>query len=155
VKKVIIFTDGSCTLSQNGKGGYGALLIYGKHIKEIYDGYIKTTNNRAELMAVIFSLKILKESCDVEIYSDSKYVVDPINEKWLVKWIAKDFKGIKNADLWKELVKELGKHRVEFNWCKGHSGIAGNERADVLAGIGANLPFKKVDCRSSKLFDGL
>jgi len=139
LKQVEIYTDGSCILNDNGRGGYGALLSYGHITKEIYGGYTRTTNNRMELVAVIKSLEVLKESCAVTVYSDSRYVTEAINRHWIDNWLKKQFNGIKNPDLWKQLLVQLKRHDVSFVWVKGHAGIAGNERADELATMGASM----------------
>lgn len=139
LKVVEVYTDGSCILHDNGRGGYGAVLRYEDTIKEIYGGYYKTTNNRMELLAVIKSLQALKERCFVTIYSDSRYVTEAINKRWVDNWTKKSFSGIKNPDLWKQLLVELRNHNVNFIWIKGHAGIAGNERADELACKGASM----------------
>lgn len=140
LKEIEVYTDGSCILQDNGRGGYGAILRYGSITKEIYGGYYKTTNNQMELSAVIFALKVLKEPCAVTVYSDSRYVTEAINRRWIENWIKKDFVGIKNPTLWKQLLVQLRRHDVTMLWVKGHSNIAGNERADELAAIGASLP---------------
>lgn len=150
MKAVEMFTDGSCFLHDNGRGGYGALLIYGNIIKELYGGFTLTTNNRMELLAVIYALEELKYPCAVTIYSDSRYVTEPINKKWLDNWVKKDFQGIKNPDLWRRLLPLLQKHLVTFVWVKGHSDCLGNNRADELASIGASLPNLPVDKRLDK-----
>ena len=151
LKAVEIYTDGSCILNDNGRGGYGAILRYGNITKEIYGGFYKTTNNRAELMAVIFSLEILTEPCSVTVYSDSRYVTEAINRHWIDNWVKKQFNGIKNPDLWKRLLKQLRRHDVKLVWVKGHAGIEGNERADELATMGASLPDLPVDRRLDEL----
>ncbi len=139
MKEVFVFTDGSCYLNDSGRGGYGALLQFEDVVKEIFGGYTHSTNNRMELLAVIKSLELLKEPCKVTIYSDSRYVTEAINRSWIYNWIKKDFKGIKNPDLWKMLLPQLKYHNVEFVWVKGHSGLCpGNTRADELAEMGAS-----------------
>lgn len=150
MKAVDVFTDGSCILHDNGRGGYGALLIYGNIIKELYGGYTLTTNNRMELLAAIFALEELKFPCTVTIYSDSRYVTEPVNKKWIYNWVKKDFQGIKNPDLWRRLLPLLAIHNVSFVWVKGHSGVPMNERADELASIGASLPNLPIDKRLDK-----
>jgi len=135
---VEIFTDGSCFLNDSGRGGYGALLQCNGTIKEIYGGYLHTTNNRMELLAVIKGLEILKEPCNVVVYSDSRYVTEAINRGWILNWIKKDFKGIKNPDLWKQLIPHLQTHSIQFSWVKGHADCVGNNRADELAAMGAS-----------------
>jgi ribonuclease HI len=139
LKEVICYTDGSCYLNDRGRGGYGAILQYGNVVKEICAGYIHTTNNRMELAGVIAALEELTEPCKVLIYSDSRYVTEAINKHWIKNWLKKDFKGIKNPDLWKKLVPLLEFHEVSFEWVKSHNGNNGNERADELASKGAGL----------------
>ncbi|WP_456450946.1 ribonuclease HI [Hydrogenimonas sp.] len=131
MKRVTIYSDGS-SLGNPGPGGWGTILRFGKHEKELVGGEPMTTNNRMELMAVIEGLKALKEPCDVTIYSDSSYVVNAINE-WLRNWVAKDFKKVKNPDLWREYIKAAKPHRVRAVWVKGHAGHPENERCDELA----------------------
>ncbi|MEN9522194.1 MAG: Ribonuclease [Bacteroidota bacterium] len=128
-----IFTDGS-SRGNPGKGGYGAILISGKHRKEISQGYRKTTNNRMELLAVIVALEAIKiKNADVTITSDSKYVVDSIEKKWIYGWIKKNFKDVKNPDLWKRFLEVYSTHNVKFKWIKGHNNHPENERCDFLA----------------------
>ena len=137
MKKVTIYTDGACS-GNPGRGGYGAVLIYGGHRREISGGEALTTNNRMEIMGVIKSLEILKESCEVAIYSDSRYVVDAIEKGWALRWQKNNWMRNKkepalNPDLWESLLKLLNKHRVTFHWVKGHAGHPENERCDELA----------------------
>lgn len=133
-----VYTDGS-SLGNPGPGGYGIILRSGKHYKEISKGYRLTTNNRMELLAVIIALEtIKKEDSIVHIYTDSKYVVDSINKKWVYKWEKIGFKGKKNPDLWKRLLLIHPKHQVNFIWVKGHAGHEMNERCDELAVKAAN-----------------
>lgn len=150
MRAVQIFTDGSCLLHDNGRGGYGALLIYGDIKKELYGGFMLTTNNRMELAGAIFALEELRMPCEVTIFSDSRYVTEPINKKWVYNWVKKDFNGIKNPDLWKRLLPLLVIHSVTFQWVKGHADCAGNNRADELAAIGASLPNLPIDKRLDK-----
>ena len=141
-KKVTIYTDGS-SRGNPGPGGYGAVLLYydrsGKeHRKEISAGYRMTTNNRMELMAVISALNELLVPCSVSIYSDSKYIVDAVNEHWIDRWMQNGWKRNKkdpvaNPDLWKMLVNAMEKHSVAFHWVKGHDGVPDNEVCDRLA----------------------
>ncbi|BDY13068.1 ribonuclease HI [Hydrogenimonas cancrithermarum] len=131
MKQVTIFSDGS-SLGNPGPGGYGTILRYGDREKELTGGEPMTTNNRMELLAVIEGLKALKEPCDVTIYSDSSYVVNAINE-WLDNWIKKDFKKVKNPDLWKAYIEAAKPHRVKAIWVRGHNGHPENERCDELA----------------------
>lgn len=130
---VEIYTDGAAQ-GNPGKGGFGTILTFAGKEKELSEGYRLTTNNRMELMAVIKGLEILnKENLKVKIYSDSKYVVDAVNKKWLNNWIKTDFKNKKNEDLWRRYYKASQKHFVELIWIKGHNGHIYNERCDVLA----------------------
>ena len=140
--KVSLYTDGACS-GNPGVGGYGAILVHidangVKHEKEFSQGYKMTTNNQMELLAVIVGLEALKKPCNVTIYSDSKYVVDAFNNKWIDGWIAKGWKTagktpVKNVDLWKRLLEAKKQHNVEFIWVKGHAGHEYNERCDSLA----------------------
>lgn len=137
MKQVKIYTDGACS-GNPGKGGWGAVLIYNGIEKELSGGELQTTNNRMELTAVIEALKALKESCDVVLTTDSKYVCDAINQKWVYSWKKNnwrkaDRKPALNVDLWEELLPLLEKHNVEFVWVKGHNGHKYNERCDYLA----------------------
>lgn len=146
--QVKIYTDGAARGNPDGPGGYGTVLEYvdskGKlHTKEISQGYVKTTNNRMELMAVIAGLEALNRSCDVELYSDSQYVVNAFNQHWLDGWVKKGWKRgrnepVKNVDLWKRLLKAKEPHQVTFHWVKGHDGHPQNERCDTLATTAAD-----------------
>ena len=140
---VKIFTDGSARGNPDGPGGYGCILQYtdGKgqlHERELSAGYKKTTNNRMELMAAIAGLEALTRPCQVELYSDSKYLTDAFNQRWIDSWVKKGWKRgknepVKNTDLWKRLLKAMEPHRVTFHWVKGHDGHPENERCDQLA----------------------
>lgn len=140
---VKLFTDGAAKGNPDGPGGFGAILEYEDskgvlHTKEISRGYKKTTNNRMELMGVIVGLEALNRPCNVEVYSDSKYVVDAFNQAWIESWLDKDWKRgknepVKNIDLWKRLLQAKKPHQVTFIWVKGHSGHPQNERCDELA----------------------
>jgi ribonuclease HI len=142
---IIIYTDGS-SRGNPGPGGYGTVLKFREHRKEISEGFRKTTNNRMELLAVIIGLEAIKvESAPVKIYSDSKYVIDSVEKGWLWNWIKKDFKGKKNKDLWLRFVAIYKKHRVSFQWVKGHAGIPENERCDHLAVSAAEGNSLKID----------
>ena len=137
MKEVTLYTDGACS-GNPGPGGYGTVLIYKDKIKELSEGFSETTNNRMELLSVIVGLRCLKEKCHVDIYSDSKYVVEAINQGWLLSWQANnwrksDKKEVKNVDLWQELIEEMNKHEIVFHWGKGHDGNEYNERCDKLA----------------------
>ncbi|NOZ46414.1 MAG: ribonuclease HI [Chlorobi bacterium] len=131
--KIVIYTDGAAS-GNPGPGGYGIVLISGKHRKELSEGYKHTTNNRMELLAVIVALESLKqEGSDVTVYTDSKYVVDAVEKKWVFNWAVKNFKKKKNPDLWKRFLKIYPKHNVKFVWVKGHADTAENNRCDELA----------------------
>ena len=143
--KINIYTDGSAK-GNPGKGGFGVVLIAGKHYKEISQGFRHTTNNRMELLAVIVGLEHLKNiNSEVQVYSDSKYVVDSIEKKWVFQWEKKHFKGKKNADLWKRFLIIYKKHKVSFNWVKGHAGHPQNEKCDYLAVEASEQPQLLVD----------
>ena len=128
-----LFTDGASS-GNPGPGGYGAILRSGQHYKELSAGYRKTTNNRMELLAVIKGLEALKNpNQQVTIYSDSKYVIDSIEKKWLQGWVKKGFAGKKNKDLWMRYLEVSRIHQIKFVWVKGHAGHPENERCDQLA----------------------
>ena len=129
---VTIYTDGAAK-GNPGNGGYGVVLLAGKHIKKLAQGFQLTTNNRMELMAVIIGLETLKKRCEVTIYSDSKYVVDAVEKRWVFGWQKKGFKDKKNPDLWKRFLSVYKNHDVKFIWVKGHSGNKYNEICDQLA----------------------
>ncbi|MGD7653599.1 MAG: ribonuclease HI [Verrucomicrobiales bacterium] len=139
MKRVTIHTDGACK-GNPGRGGYGAVLVFGKHRKELAAGYRQTTNNRMELRAAIAALEILKDPCEIDLHSDSKYLVDAINKNWVRGWIKRgwvksDKKPVKNPDLWKRLIAAMEPHKVRWHWVKGHAGHTENERCDELANI--------------------
>ncbi|MBN2669691.1 MAG: ribonuclease HI [Bacteroidales bacterium] len=143
--KVIMYTDGA-SRGNPGPGGYGVVLLSGPFRKELSDGFLLTTNNRMELLAVIVGLEALKnEGTDVTIYSDSKYVVDAVEKKWIYGWQKKGFTGKKNPDLWRRFLKVYAKHKVQFVWVKGHNNITENERADRLAVEASQKPNLKQD----------
>ncbi len=136
---VIIHTDGACK-GNPGPGGWGALLEWGGHERELFGGEPATTNNRMELTAVIRALESLKRDCDILLYTDSQYVKNGI-ESWIHGWKkngwkTSDRKPVKNADLWRELDTLVASHRVRWHWVRGHNDHAGNERADALANRG-------------------
>lgn len=141
--KVTIYTDGSARGNPDGPGGYGVILTYVDSKGEIHEsvrraGYKKTTNNRMELMGVIVGLEALNRPCDVEIVSDSKYVTDAFNQRWIDNWLKNnwrksDKKPVLNVDLWKRLLAAKEAHNVKFTWVKGHEGHEMNERCDRLA----------------------
>ncbi|MGE0560332.1 MAG: ribonuclease HI [Flavobacteriales bacterium] len=131
--KITIYTDGAAK-GNPGKGGYGVVMMSGSHKKELSEGFRNTTNNRMELLSVIVALEaIIKENAQVEIFSDSKYVVDAVEKGWVFGWQKKGFKGKKNIDLWQRFLKIYPKHQVKFIWVKGHAGNLYNERCDELA----------------------
>ncbi len=130
-KRVTLYSDG-CSLGNPGAGGWCAILDFRGVEKVLSGGESDTTNNRMELKGVIEGLKALKEACSVEVVSDSSYVVKGINE-WLVNWIKKGFKNIKNVDLWQEYIEASKPHRVSGTWVKGHAGHPQNERCDEIA----------------------
>ncbi len=143
--KVIIYTDGAA-LGNPGPGGYGVVMLYGDRRKEISEGFRLTTNNRMELLAVIVALEHLKkENLEVTVYSDSQYVVNSIEQKWVFGWVKKGFKGKKNEDLWRRFLPLYDKHKIKMVWVKGHAGLKENERCDVLSVIAANSRDKQVD----------
>ncbi|MCW5908951.1 MAG: ribonuclease HI [Chitinophagales bacterium] len=133
MQRVEIYTDGSAR-GNPGPGGYGVILKYGDKEKELSKGYRKTTNNRMELLAVITGLEALtRNGLEVDVYSDSKYVVDAVKQGWVFGWQKKGFKNKKNPDLWQRFLKVYAKHKVHFHWIKGHNDHHYNERCDVLA----------------------
>ncbi len=137
MKEVSIYTDGACR-GNPGRGGWGAILVYGKYEKELSGGERETTNNRMELLAAIEGLRALREKCMVTLYSDSKYLVDAFNLGWVTTWQAENFREgkkneVKNPDLWRTLLHLVGEHEVRFVWVRGHNGHAYNERCDALA----------------------
>ena len=143
MKDVIIYTDGACS-GNPGPGGWGAILIFKNTYKEISGGKKETTNNEMELTAVVESLSLLKETCNVTLYSDSSYVVNAVNKKWLTNWknngwINSKKKTLPNLALWKKLDTLLELHRVTFVWVKGHSDNEYNNRCDNLAVVERNI----------------
>lgn len=130
---IYLYTDGAAS-GNPGPGGWGAVLICGPLRKELSGGFSRTTNNRMELLAVIKGLEAIRwEHANVEVWSDSSYVVKAVEEKWLDKWLATGFKKKKNQDLWLQFVPLYRKHNVHFHWLKGHAGHPENERCDRLA----------------------
>ena len=137
MKKVEIYTDGACS-GNPGAGGWGTILVYNGHEKELSGGEANTTNNRMEMMAVIEGLKALKEPCEVVLTSDSQYVCNAITKGWAKSWqknnwIKSDKTQAKNADLWEEMLQLLAVHKVNIVWVRGHNGHPYNERCDKLA----------------------
>lgn len=146
MKRVIIHTDGGCK-GNPGPGGFGAVIVFGVHRKELAAGYRLTTNNRMELRAAIAALETLTEPCAVELHSDSKYLIDAVSKKWIEgwkkrRWTTATKQPVKNRDLWLRLLAAMGSHKIEWRWLKGHAGHRENERCDELANIaiaGGNL----------------
>lgn len=146
--KVMMYTDGSARGNPDGPGGYGTILEYidskGQlHVKELSQGYVKTTNNRMEMMAAIVGFEALNRPCQVDVFSDSQYLINAFNKHWIDGWIKKGWKRgknepVKNVDLWKRLLKAAGPHQVTWNWVKGHDGHPQNERCDTLATTAAD-----------------
>ena len=137
MKKITIYTDGACR-GNPGKGGWGAVLLYNGVTKELSGGERETTNNKMELTAAIEALSALKEPCEVELYSDSKYLTDAINKGWVYgwkkkNWIKSDKKPALNVDLWEKLLALTAVHKVTFIWVKGHNGTRYTECCDQLA----------------------
>jgi ribonuclease HI len=134
--KVEIYSDGACS-GNPGPGGWGSVLLYNGHRRELAGGEAQTTNNRMELMAVIQALETLKRPCEVLVHTDSTYVMKGMTE-WLAQWKKRDWrtadrKPVKNVELWQRLEQAIHRHRVDWRWVRGHSGVAENERADELA----------------------
>ena len=146
MQRVVIHTDGGCK-GNPGPGGYGAVLVCGKHRKEISAGYRMTTNNRMELRAAIAALESLREPCSVELHSDSKYIIDAMSKRWLASWQKSGWRtaakqAVKNKDLWLLLLAAMQPHTLHWHWVKGHAGHPENERCDALANaavLGTNL----------------
>ncbi|MYB77750.1 MAG: ribonuclease HI, partial [Chloroflexi bacterium] len=137
MKHVTIYTDGAC-IGNPGPGGYGAVILFGRHRKEISGGYRRTTNNRMEILAAIRALEALNEPCEVVLHSDSEYVVNAMKKGWAKQWRAQGWQRGKrgqalNPDLWERLLDLAATHRVTFKWVTGHLGIPENERCDEVA----------------------
>ncbi len=135
IEKIHIYTDGACS-GNPGNGGYGLVMEWvGKpYKKEFSEGFLKTTNNRMELLAVIVALENLKfNNLDITVYSDSKYVTDAINKDWIAKWKRRRYSNVKNTDLWRRFVKLYDRHKPKMIWIKGHNNHLQNERCDQLA----------------------
>jgi ribonuclease HI len=145
MKRIQIFTDGSAK-GNPGPGGYGVVMRFGTTEKELSQGYRLTTNNRMELMAVIVALESLKTNAyGIDVYSDSKYVVDAITKKWVFSWAATGFKKKKNSDLWKRYLEIHPKFNITYHWVKGHAGHPENERCDRLAVAAAESKNQLID----------
>jgi|TARA_B110000483_G_scaffold147265_1_gene175692 ribonuclease HI len=139
MKSVILYTDGACR-GNPGPGGWGVWFQHGKHKKELFGGEPESTNNRMELTAAIRGLAALSSPCEIELYTDSKYVLQGITE-WMPDWKKRNWKTaakkpVKNVDLWKQLDTEASRHKIDWYWVKGHNGDPGNEKADELANQG-------------------
>ena len=137
MKQVIIYTDGACS-GNPGPGGWGAVLKYGAHERELSGGEASTTNNRMELTAVIEALRLLKEPCVVELYSDSRYVIDALEKRWVYGWkqrgwVKSDKKPALNVDLWEQLLSLIARHEMHYHWVKGHAENEYNNRCDEMA----------------------
>ena len=137
MRRVVIHTDGACK-GNPGPGGYGIVMVCGRHRLELSKGYTRTTNNRMELLATIVALETLKEPCEIELLSDSRYVIDAMTKNWIKAWKAKGWRTaangpVKNQDLWLRLSTAAESHKVTWKWLRGHAGHKENERCDVLA----------------------
>lgn len=144
-KEIIIYTDGAAS-GNPGPGGYGVVMIYGKHRRELSGGFRQTTNNRMELLAVIVALEQLKYAgSSATIYTDSRYVCEAVNQKWLFDWERKGFKKKKNPDLWKRFLVLFRLHKIKLVWIKGHNNTPENDRCDQLAVEASRKPGLPVD----------
>ncbi len=148
MKNIHIYSDGACK-GNPGPGGWGAVIQYGKHEKEISGGDVNTTNNRMEMQAAINALNMLIEPCKVTLFTDSKYVIDGIT-KWVEGWkrngwVNASKKPVRNSDLWHELIAAAKDHDIEWTWVKGHDGNPGNERADTLASDAAIAIMEEIE----------
>ena len=149
MKHVTVFTDGAC-LGNPGPGGYGVVLLYQGHRKELSGGFRLTTNNRMEILAAVIALEALKEKCRVTLHSDSQYMVNAIEKGWAARWRANQWRRNKqdralNPDLWERLLDSIARHQAEFRWVKGHAGHPENERCDQLAMAAANSGHLAID----------
>lgn len=157
LKHVVIYTDGACS-GNPGPGGYGVVLLFNEHRKELSGGFRRTTNNRMELLGAIEGLRALKDRCSVKLHTDSQYVVNAIEKGWAAKWKANGWMRNKkdkaiNPDLWEQLLTLCQQHKVEFIWVRGHNGDRENERCDVLAVAAAqqrNLPADEIYERENR-----
>lgn len=146
--QVTVYTDGAARGNPEGPGGYGTVIEYidskgMTHVKELAQGYERTTNNRMEMMAAIAAFEALNRSCEIDLYSDSKYLVDTFNQGWIYGWMKKGWKRgknepVKNVDLWQRMLAAMKPHKVTFHWVKGHAGHSQNERCDELATTAAD-----------------
>lgn len=142
MKEIDIYTDGS-SRGNPGPGGYGTVVRYGAHTRELAQGFVKTTNNRMEILSAVAGLEILKEPCRVTVHSDSRYLVDAQSKGWVESWKKRgwrkaDKSAVKNVDLWMRLERAAAPHRIEWRWVKGHDGHEMNERCDRLATMAAD-----------------
>lgn len=149
IPEVEIYTDGGC-INNPGPGGYGVVLLYGNHRKELSGGFRLTTNNRMEILAAVKGLEALKEPCRVTIFSDSQYLVNAIEKGWASRWRSKGWRRNRkekalNPDLWERLLRLCERHEVRFRWIRGHAGTEGNERADQLAREAAAKEDREID----------
>ncbi len=149
MKNVTIYTDGACSHNP-GPGGYGVVLLYDSHRKELSKGFRRTTNNRMEILAAIAGLEALKEPCKVTLYSDSQYLVNAIDKGWAQRWQSNGWMRNKkekaiNPDLWERLLELCKTHKVQFEWLRGHAGHDENERCDELATTAAQGPDLAID----------
>lgn len=151
MKKITIFTDGACS-GNPGPGGYGVVLKYNDHVRELSGGFRDTTNNRMEIMGAIAGLESLKEPCEVSLVTDSQYLVNSIEKGWVQKWKSAGWMRNRkekalNVDLWERLLAVLAKHQVKFEWVRGHQGHPENEQCDRLAVAASHLPGIPIDKR--------
>ncbi|MBZ0150985.1 MAG: ribonuclease HI [Planctomycetes bacterium] len=147
--KVTIYSDGAC-LGNPGPGGYGTVLLAGKHRKELSQGFQRTTNNRMELLGAIVGLEALTRPCAVTLWSDSQYLIHALTKGWLDGWQRRGWRTaakepVKNRDLWERLLRAIGEHTVDWRWVRGHTGDVENERCDQLAAAAANAPDRLPD----------
>lgn len=143
-KSVTIYSDGAC-LGNPGPGGYGTVMLFGEHRKELSAGFRRTTNNRMELLGAIVGIEALAEPCNVQLWSDSQYVVNAMTKGWIEGWQKKGWKNSKkepvaNQDLWQRMLRAVDGHEFDWRWVRGHSGDVENERCDELAVAAANAP---------------
>ena len=158
MKDVTIYTDGAC-IGNPGPGGYGVVMSYGEHQKEMSAGFRLTTNNRMEILGCVVALSALKEPCRVTLYSDSQYVVNAMTKSWATNWKKRGWKRMENgrlkdalnSDLWQQMLDLCDQHEVRFEWVRGHNGVEGNERCDVLARTAAGATALQVDLEYEKL----
>lgn len=141
---VTIYSDGAC-LGNPGRGGYGTVLLFGSHRKELSAGFVRTTNNRMELLGAIVGLETLTRPCKVELWSDSQYLIHALTKNWLAGWQKRGWRTaskepVKNRDLWERMLRAIEGHEIRWQWVRGHTGNPENERCDQLAVAAANGP---------------